>query len=228
MSLINIIIILLGFEMIIIVHANPVPSKINSKPFKPNENATVAKGSTVVLQCYFNSNVNCAWVRSGILLIIGQRYNYQEGNGENTKDCSLLIENLSEIDIGEWRCENLGDDSTSSVRRSLVHVAMQNSIDINTGTRPTESSYRTSHTMENYALQKDTSYRLNIIIVMTAIVIVLFVVLIAVILYLIFYSRVSKETPNKYKSVEAVTTSPDNERQGSDTSSNEKLIHVQS
>jgi len=215
MSLINIIIILLlGFQ-ITIVHANPVPSKINSKTFKPYETATVAKGSTVALQCYFNSNVNCAWVRRGILLTIGQRYKYQEGNGEDTKDCSLLIENIAEIDDGEWKCESLGDDSKISVTGSLVQVAIQNSIDIST--RPTESSYRTSLAAENDAMQKDST-----IIILIAITIIFAVVaLVASILF--FYSRRNKNPVNEVQPSAGTNLLPQNDTEY-DTSSNVKLI----
>jgi len=122
--------------------SNPV-SEFESPTYrmlKPNTNATITSGSTILLQCYFHHNVNCVWVRRGILIYIGQRYAYEFGNGVATTDCTLMIRNFTDIDIGEWQCESLGDDNTLSIKGSSAQLSIVSSSDLYS-TRPTSSSH---------------------------------------------------------------------------------------
>jgi len=164
--------------------------------FKPNKDATISKGSTILLQCFFNDKVNCAWVRRGILVNLGERYKYEVENGVDTKDCTLMINNFNpDMDFGEWKCESLGDDNTVSKTGSLVQLSIRKTENPSTTTpdhitteHVSESNNRTFST-NHVAVQRTTSIALYVLLPTCIIIIG---ILVAVIVY---HKNQIKKTP---------------------------------
>ncbi|GAB6029525.1 hypothetical protein CHUAL_005275 [Chamberlinius hualienensis] len=77
------------------------------------DDSAYERGSRPQLNCKFDEDVDCFWQRDNTEVTIGGRYKYVNGNGKNTKDCSIEISNLSENDIGEWKCIRPGDSFES-------------------------------------------------------------------------------------------------------------------
>lgn len=66
-------------------------------------NASVDYLANHVLNCTFESTVNCFWTNNAIPVKIEDRYHYLTGSNTG-KDCSLRIDAFRKIDAGLWQC----------------------------------------------------------------------------------------------------------------------------
>jgi hypothetical protein len=113
------------FKMVI-VYANPIPNTDNGILIKANESTSVKYSENIILECTFNKSVQCGWQRRGVLINPGERYAYIYANGKDTYNCSLRINNVQELDLGEWICETLGTSETKSELGSIVQITRKN------------------------------------------------------------------------------------------------------
>lgn len=67
--------------------------------------ANVIEGQSLTLICKFENTVNCSWKRKDYVVTINGRYKYTNPNdGKKTKDCSITIERVLQLDNGIWSC----------------------------------------------------------------------------------------------------------------------------
>ena len=76
------------------------------EPMSQPPNAEIYAGYNHTLNCEFKQLVNCIWYRndSKVPIEITDRYHYVIGNGDNTTDCSVEIEQFQNDDLGGWHC----------------------------------------------------------------------------------------------------------------------------
>lgn len=86
-------------------------------------------GETFYLPCKFNREINeCVWLRHGYNLQISDRYQYYDDHdGYNTSDCSLVITNFQKIDVGVWICGSISDDEDDGVTSEAAYLYFESS-----------------------------------------------------------------------------------------------------
>lgn len=95
---------------------------------KQPENVSIALGQNVTLECEFNVPVDCSWLRNGIAVKISQRYKFiQDSLDTTSKDCSIEISNIQEVDIGRWQCASLADSTNDGVESKEIWITLQKS-----------------------------------------------------------------------------------------------------
>lgn len=65
------------------------------------------KGTTVILKCHSEvaeEMLNCAWTREDVKVEVMDRYSYLKDDYIKSKDCSIRIEQLQDVDTGHWKC----------------------------------------------------------------------------------------------------------------------------
>lgn len=87
------------------------------------ENVTVASGKSVIFICTFSKSIDCNWERNGIKISIEARYAYLDTEmGMNTKNCSIIITNVTSLDVGQWTCGNLATSKIRAVQLANFHL----------------------------------------------------------------------------------------------------------
>ncbi|GAB6022140.1 hypothetical protein CHUAL_006281 [Chamberlinius hualienensis] len=81
-------------------------------------NISSVVSQTVQLDCIFDKEVNCVWLKNDNHLNIAERHQYKDRNGQATVDCSIVISCLAEYDSGVWQCANMADSNGNSIAKS--------------------------------------------------------------------------------------------------------------
>lgn len=83
------------------------------------------------LICQFNTPVYCQWKRKDRIVDMGGRYNYDKGDRESVKDCSLDIKYITPMDFTYWLCEgySTADTSKNPKYKTVYHISHDNKID---------------------------------------------------------------------------------------------------
>ncbi|GAB6022058.1 hypothetical protein CHUAL_006204 [Chamberlinius hualienensis] len=81
----------------------------------------VNDGNIILLNCEFNTYVNCTWTKNRFQMNVDDYYYDRSKRGHNTKDCSIILENVSkEVHEGNWTCSNIVQNETSKSLQSKV------------------------------------------------------------------------------------------------------------
>lgn len=79
---------------------------------------------SVVLNCIFNSPVECQWYRKDKHVIMGRYYKFISNEVSHAKqNCSLEISSVQKKDIGAWQCSGFSADKNTtsfSKKASLI------------------------------------------------------------------------------------------------------------
>jgi len=86
--------------------------------------AHVKSEDTIILNCHFNEtrNIDCAWTRNENHLDISGRYSYLNSKGSDTKDCTIKISKVKQIDFGIWHCESMADSRYGAMHATDVKL----------------------------------------------------------------------------------------------------------
>ncbi|GAB6022025.1 hypothetical protein CHUAL_006175 [Chamberlinius hualienensis] len=102
---------------------------------EPESSIVVYLGNTLLLNCEFNTNVNCSWMKNGLQEEVDDYFYDQSTKGFNAKECSLLLKNASkEAYEGNWTCSNKVDDAINKrVELKILNTNECVSTDSSTG-----------------------------------------------------------------------------------------------
>lgn len=75
-----------------------------------------------MLLCHFPKQVFCAWFRRGSYMDINKRYSFVDvkTNGELSTDCSIVIDDFQEADLGQWDCESMSGSRNNDTKGSSI------------------------------------------------------------------------------------------------------------
>lgn len=67
-------------------------------------------GSDVTLKCSYDSLENCELIRNGVVTDVSERFHqYLQPDNRQAKKCSVLIDNLQEVDDADSSCQIRAD-----------------------------------------------------------------------------------------------------------------------
>ncbi|GAB6022026.1 hypothetical protein CHUAL_006176 [Chamberlinius hualienensis] len=88
---------------------------------QPESLIVVADGNNVLLNCEFNANVDCIWIKNGIQTEVDEYFSDQSTRGSNTRLCSIILENATrEVHEGNWICSNKVNANINKAIQSQV------------------------------------------------------------------------------------------------------------
>lgn len=93
---------------------------------KQPKNTCAVLGTTIILECEFSDEVSCSWKRNHEVVQIEDRMKYIGKNkGNNTKNCSIEIVNVTNNDIATWICASAATDKHDPVSAKTIRVTVK-------------------------------------------------------------------------------------------------------
>ncbi|GAB6029529.1 hypothetical protein CHUAL_005279 [Chamberlinius hualienensis] len=94
---------------------------------KPS-NQTVQLGDSVSLDCKFNKDVECVWLRNENIVTINNRYSYASEEQLLKSDCSLKITNVKPIDLTSWSCGITSELNDENLMSDKIFIQIKSDI----------------------------------------------------------------------------------------------------
>ncbi|GAB6029528.1 hypothetical protein CHUAL_005278 [Chamberlinius hualienensis] len=113
---------------------------------KPS-NQTVQLGDNTILNCKFNKDVECVWLRNENIVTINDRYSYASGEQHLKSDCSLKIRNVKGIDLASWFCGINSDSNDGNLMSNKIFIKLKSDI-------PTELNSENNDKVSSVAIKK--------------------------------------------------------------------------
>jgi len=86
----------------------------------------IEENSNITLNCEFNIQVlTCVWYRNKAVVNIINRYYYVSNGGENTKNCSIIIQNVAKRDQADWHCSSMSSSHSEGTRSQSARVIVK-------------------------------------------------------------------------------------------------------
>jgi len=100
------------------VHLIHVQVQTPSIVIKP-EKTTALLGGEAIFECTFDADVLCHWHRNGNEVEIVGSYRYiEEGHSGVRRNCGIKIANMTDADVGEWKCYYEGSPAVNQTNQN--------------------------------------------------------------------------------------------------------------